>query len=71
MLTSKIVTEIIENHSVLLSVGPRITSSNCKNEDSAKSDCFCDFYAFLKMRGCENHVIFVKEVPVPKNVGNL
>jgi len=28
----------------------RITSSNFKNKDYAKSDCFCDFYAFFKTR---------------------
>jgi len=25
----------------------RFTSSNCKNKHSAKSECFCTFYAFL------------------------
>jgi len=34
--------------SIALSVGLRITSSNCKNEDTAKSECFCDFYTFFK-----------------------
>jgi len=24
----------------------------------------CDFYAFLKTRGCECHLVFTKEVPV-------
>jgi len=28
-----------------------VTSNNLKNEDPAKSDCFCDFYAFSKCGG--------------------
>ena len=28
-----------------------VTSSNLKDEDIAKSDCFCDFFAFLKGEG--------------------
>ena len=32
-------------------VASLVTSSNLKNEDTAKSDCFCDFFACLKGRG--------------------
>jgi len=32
-----------------------ITSRSFENEDTAKSDCFCDFCAFFKTTGCERH----------------
>jgi len=36
-------------------VGPPVAvlvmSTNFKNEDTAKSDCFCDFFASLKREG--------------------
>jgi len=34
-----------------------VTSSNLKNENTAKSDCICDFFAFLKGVGCECYFI--------------
>jgi len=55
----------------VLSVGLRITSSNCRNKDTAKSDSLCDFYAICEMTGCERHFIFMKGVPASKKVGNL
>jgi len=36
--------------SVVLLVGLYNARSNLKNQDSAKSDCFCDFHAFSKQR---------------------
>ena len=47
-----------------------ITSNNLKNEDPAKSDCFCDFYAFSKCR-VRTSLCFNKGVPASKKVGNL
>ena len=48
----------------------RITRRNLKNEDTAKSDCFCDFFFFLK-RGCECYFILINVVPAWKKVANL
>jgi len=44
--------EQYESVSVASSVDLRITSSDLKNGDTAKSDSFCDFCAFSETRGC-------------------
>jgi len=56
---------------VVLSVSLRNTSGNLKNEDSGKSDSFCDFYSFLWNEGYERHLIFVKGLSALKKVGKL
>jgi len=47
--------------SVLLPVyiGLCITSSNFKNEDTAKSDCFCDFYVLLHLLISSAKFVFI------------
>jgi len=40
--------------SVVLSVGLGVTSSNSRNKDTAKPDCFCDLHAFFKWGGTNN-----------------
>jgi len=44
------------------SVVLHITNWNCKIKITAKSDFFVISALFLKMRGCERHFMFIKEV---------
>jgi len=54
--------------SVLLSVC--ITINNLRNEDVAKSECFCDV-TLSQTRGCGCHHIFMTGMSAPKKVVNL
>jgi len=44
--------------------------NNIKNKDTAKSDCFCNFYVFFE-RGGRTSLYFYETVPASKKVGNL
>ena len=48
-----------------------ITRSDFKNEETAKSYYFCDFYAYSEMRRSKHHFMFMKGVSVSKKVRNL